>query len=75
MSHCCPKSNTITLASTTPLVEYTALSPWAQSQDGLTRACPVVVMHVVPPLRRHAFLFHFIFSFTFLSTMAVCMVL
>ena len=31
----------------------------AQGQDGLTRACPVVVILVVPPLRQQAFPFPF----------------
>ena len=30
----------------------------AKGQDNLTRACPVVLILVVPPLRRQAFLFH-----------------
>ena len=38
-------------------LEPSALGPWTQGQDGLTRACPVVVILVVPPLRRQAFLF------------------
>ena len=39
-------------------LEPSAPGLWAQGQDGLTRACPVVVTHVVPPLRRSSFLFH-----------------
>ena len=46
-------------------LECTALSSWAQSLDGLTRACPVVVIRVMPPSRQQAFLFHFSFSFSF----------
>ena len=42
-------------------LESSALGPWAQGQDGLTRACPVVVILVVPPLCRQAFFFHFHF--------------
>ena len=30
-------------------LEPSALGPWAQRQDGLTRACPVVVILVLPP--------------------------
>ena len=54
------KSTTITLFQQCPGgLEHSALGQWAQRKDGLMRACPVVVILVVPPLRRQAFLVHF----------------
>ena len=44
-------------------LEFSALGPWAQGQDGLTRACPVVVILVMPPSHRQAFLFYFHFQY------------
>ena len=45
-------------------LEPSGLGSWAQRQEGLIRACPVVVILVVPPLRRQVFLFLCSFSFS-----------